>query len=47
MGCQELSISHEGLLHQVTTDGQMLNKWSTLVFMGKISSLRALKKEKL
>jgi hypothetical protein len=47
MGCREFSISHEGLLHPITTDGKILNKWSTLVFMGKISSLRALKKEKL
>jgi hypothetical protein len=37
----------KALLHPVTTDGKILNKWSILVFMGKISSLRALKKEKL
>jgi hypothetical protein len=46
MGCSEPWISYNGLLHPVTTVGKILNDWSTVFLIGKISPLGELKKEK-
>jgi hypothetical protein len=41
-----LDLLHKGLLHLLTTVGKILNGWSTVFLMGKISPLGELKKEK-